>query len=376
VRKCPYCDFNSHALNSASLPEREYIDALLSDLAHTMSKITTRPLRSIFIGGGTPNLFSATAIGRLLERVARHVALASDVEITLEANPGAGEAKRFVDYRNIGINRLSLGVQSLDDGLLQALGRIHTADEARQAIHVARNVFPRVNLDFMFALPGQTMDMLDDMLREAQAFDVPHVSFYQLTLEPHTTFYHAPPERLPDADTAAAMQERVEGMLAEAGYERYEVSAYAQPGAMCVHNVNYWQFGDYLGIGAGAHGKVSFFDEQGQVVRVERTIKEPHPRRYMEAIRASPKALTIESRLVGRDEYAFEFMLNALRLKNGVPRTFFPERTGVPLAEIEAMVQDAVVRGLIVPDDAAFRTTALGWRFLNDAVQCFLVGGE
>ncbi|MDR0770605.1 MAG: radical SAM family heme chaperone HemW [Burkholderiales bacterium] len=376
VRKCPYCDFNSHALNGTPLPEHEYIDALLSDLAHAVSKISPRPLRSIFIGGGTPNLFSAAAIGRLLDGIARHLPLTSDIEITLEANPGAAEAQRFVEYRNVGINRLSLGVQSLDDGSLQTLGRIHTADEARQAIAVARDVFPNVNLDFMFALPGQTMDRLDDTLREVCGFGVPHLSLYQLTLEPHTRFHHAPPERLPDADTAAAMQEHIEEVLAIAGYARYEVSAYAQPGAMCAHNLNYWQFGDYLGVGAGAHGKHSFFDKEGKIVRVERTVKQPHPRRYMESAQTAPETLTVESRIVSRDEFAFEFMLNALRLRGGVPRTFFPERTGVPLADIASMVRDAIARGLLESDETVFRTTAPGWRFLNDTVQCFLADSE
>jgi oxygen-independent coproporphyrinogen-3 oxidase len=377
VRKCPYCDFNSHALNGTPLPEREYIDALLNDLAQTAPTVTARPLRSIFIGGGTPNLFSATAIGRLLNGVARHFTLTSDIEITLEANPAAGnrinEAQRFTEYRNVGINRLSLGVQSLDDNLLKTLGRIHAADEARQAISVVLNVFPHVNLDFMFALPGQTMAMLDDVLREACAFDASHLSFYQLTLEPHTPFHHEPPEGLPDADTAAAMQERIEDVLANAGYGRYEVSAYTKSGAKCEHNLNYWQFGDYLGIGAGAHGKVSFFDSEGKIVRVERTVKQPHPRRYMDNARnATLEALAIESRTVAPHEFAFEFMLNALRLKDGVPRALFSERTGVPFAEIAPMVQDAVARGLLESDDAVFRATPLGWRFLNDAMQCFL----
>ncbi len=369
VRKCPYCDFNSHALNDASLPERQYVDALLGDLAQSVVTIMPRPLRSIFIGGGTPNLFSSAAIGRLLEGVARHFTLMPDIEITLEANPGTAEARHFAGYRDAGINRLSLGVQSLDDALLQTLGRIHTAGEARQAIAAALTVFPRVNLDFMFALPRQTMAMLEGTLREACAFGVPHLSFYQLTLEPHTPFHRAPPMWLPDADTAAAMQERVEEILAGAGYARYEVSAYAQPGAKCLHNLNYWQFGDYLGIGAGAHGKSSFFDGEGKVIRVERTVKQPHPRRYMDS---TPGALTVESRIVERGEFAFEFMLNALRLKEGVPRTLFPERTGVSLAEMAPPVQAAVARGLLEPDDAVFRATPLGWRFLNDAVQCFL----
>ncbi|MCL2309241.1 MAG: radical SAM family heme chaperone HemW [Proteobacteria bacterium] len=371
VRKCPYCDFNSHALNEAPLPERDYINALLNDLAQSATMVTARPLRSIFIGGGTPNLFSAAAIGCLLDGVARHFTLSSNIEITMEANPGAGDgiAQRFAEVRNTGVNRLSLGVQSLDDGLLKTLGRIHTADEARQAIAAALNVFPRVNLDFMFALPGQAMDMLDSVLREACAFDASHLSFYQLTLEPHTPFHYAPPEHLPDADTTAAMQERVEEVLANAGYGRYEVSAYAKSGARCEHNLNYWQFGDYLGIGAGAHGKVSFFDSDGKVIRVERAIKQPHPRCYMDA---APEALTAESHIIEQREFAFEFMLNALRLKDGVPRALFFERTGVPLADIAPMVQDAVARGLLEPDDAVFRTTALGWRFLNDTMQCFL----
>jgi oxygen-independent coproporphyrinogen-3 oxidase len=213
------------------------------------------------------------------------------------------------------------------------------------------------------------MEMLDDVLREVRALKAPHLSFYQLTLEPHTCFHHEPPEHLPDADTAAAMQERIEEVLADSGYARYEVSAYAKHGARCEHNLNYWQFGDYLGIGAGAHGKLSFFDDEGQVVRVERTVKQPHPRRY---INAAPEAMAVESRTVGHHEFAFEFMLNALRLKGGVPRALFSERTGVPFADIALMVQDAVARRLLESDDAVFRTTALGWQFLNDAVQCFL----
>ncbi|MCL2872816.1 MAG: radical SAM family heme chaperone HemW [Betaproteobacteria bacterium] len=378
VRKCPYCDFNSHALNDKLLPEREYIDALLVDLAQSsaMTTETRRPLRSIFIGGGTPNLFSAKAIARLLDGVARHFTLAADTEITMETNPGAGETQRFVEYHNIGVNRLSLGVQSLDDGLLKTLGRIHTAVEARQAMRVALDIFPHVNFDFMFALPGQTLSMLDETLREASAFGASHLSFYQLTLEPHTCFYQEPPAQLPDVDTAAAMQERVEEALASVGYERYEVSAYAKPDAMCAHNLNYWQFGDYLGIGAGAHGKVSFFDGAGSISRVVRTIKPSHPRHYIEAARSASGTLVAESRMVERDEFAFEFMLNALRLKRGVLRAFFPKRTGVPLAEIATMVQNAMARGLLEPDDKVFRASPLGWRFLNDAMMCFLADEE
>ena len=374
----PLLRFNSHALNDTSLPENEYIDALLVDLAQSAALINTtrRPLHSVFIGGGTPNLFSAQAIARLLDGVARHFTLTADAEITMEANPGAGgvpyATQYFAEYRAIGVNRLSLGVQSLDDGLLKTLGRIHTASEARQAMRAALDIFPRVNFDFMFVLPGQTLPMLDEALREARAFGAAHLSFYQLTLEPHTRFHQEPPEQLPDADAAAAMQERVEETLASAGYERYEVSAYAQPGAQCAHNLNYWQFGDYLGIGAGAHGKLSFFDGEEKISRVLRTIKPSHPRHYMEAARSAAESLTAESRTVEREEFAFEFMLNALRLKRGVPRTFFPERTGVPLAEIATMAQNAVTRGLLEPDDKVFCTTPLGWRFLNDAMMCFL----
>ncbi len=273
VRKCPYCDFNSHE-SSAELPEEAYCAALIADLEQALPSIWGRRVHTVFFGGGTPSLFSASSIDRLLAAFRARLNLAADAEITLEANPGTFEAQKFRDFRAAGVNRLSIGVQSLNDAHLLALGRIHDADEARRAIDIAQANFDNVNLDLMYALPGQSAEQARNDLREAIAFGTSHLSAYQLTVEPNTVFYSRPPE-LPEHDAAAAMQEAAEEMLATAGYEHYETSAFARPGRRCRHNLNYWQFGDYLGLGAGAHGKLSFPD------RIERHARARQPREYM-----------------------------------------------------------------------------------------------
>ncbi len=365
VRKCPYCDFNSHPLHEKTLPEETYLAALLRDLDHSATMAQGRPLYSVFIGGGTPSLFAPSSIGQLLEAVARYFSLTDGIEITLEANPGAVEHGHFSGYRDAGVNRLSLGIQSFNNEALAALGRIHCAEEARTAICAAQKSFDNVNLDFMFALPGQDQAMLKGDLDEALAFHTAHLSWYQLTLEPNTAFAHTLPSGLPDEDTASEMQDEIVAQLAKAGYQRYEISAYAQPGKMCLHNLNYWQFGDYLAIGAGAHGKISWAD------RIERMIRYPHPQQYMKAS-VSGAFLLSETRQVKRDEIGFEFMLNALRLCDGVPASLFTARTGLPLDIIAKPLALARKRGLIRDDTAQIVATEKGYRFLNETLHYFL----
>src|SRR3989440_8305265 len=310
VRKCPYCDFNSHE-RGGELPEREYVAKLLTDLEVLLASVWGRRLTSVFIGGGTPSLFSPDAIDALLAGIRARIAVEPIAEITLEANPGTVEAARFRGYRDAGVNRISLGVQSFDDGMLTALGRIHSADEARRGVEAAAASFDNVNLDLMYGLPDQTMAMAQSDIRAALACGVPHVSAYQLTIEPNTAFYSRPPA-LPEHDACADMQLAGEEMLGGAGYEHYETSAFARPGHRCKHNLNYWEFGDYLGIGAGAHGKVSFPD---RVTRHER-IKQP--RDYMD--RADT---LVAQKTIPAGELPFEFMLNALRLIDGFPLMLF-----------------------------------------------------
>ncbi|MDR1528822.1 MAG: radical SAM family heme chaperone HemW [Burkholderiales bacterium] len=366
VRKCPYCDFNSHALNGASLPEMVYIEALLLDLERSVISSDKRPLRSIFFGGGTPNLFSPPSIEKLLDAIARTYVWERDIEITLEANPGFAGHRRFADYRSAGVNRLSLGVQSLNDDALKRIGRIHNANEARAAIHSAIQCFDNVNLDFMFALPEQSMETLRKDIDEIIGYGVAHLSCYQLTIEPNTAFFHTPPV-IPDEDMSAIMQEYVTERIVKSGYARYEVSAYAQPEKQCRHNLNYWQFGDYLALGAGAHGKYSFTD------RIERTIRYPHPQRYMAVASRKPLVPSImEKHNLANEDIGFEFMLNALRLKDGVPATLFEERTGLSADTLKEPLRRARDHGLI--DDISDRwvTTEKGYRFLNETLQYFL----
>jgi len=366
VRKCPYCDFNSHELRGASaeaFPEDAYVDALIADLERALPSIWGRRITSVFIGGGTPSLFSADAIDRLLSALRARLPLVADAEVTLEANPGTFERERFAGYFAAGVNRLSLGVQSFDDRCLRALGRIHGADEARRAAESALMIFGNVNLDLMYALPGQRVEDAARDAGSALSFAPPHLSFYQLTLEPNTLFHRHPPP-LPDDETAADIEDEVLAMLARAGYSHYETSAHAKPGAQCRHNVNYWRFGDYLGIGAGAHSKLSFPD------RVVRELRWKQPRRYLEAV-AEGRPVQ-HSADVTRDELPFEFMLNAMRLTEGVPASFFAERTGLPLSVIARPIADATRKGLLEDDPARLRPTPLGRRFLNDLQELFL----
>jgi putative oxygen-independent coproporphyrinogen III oxidase len=358
VRKCPYCDFNSHEKRDA-LPEREYVEALVADLEGLLPSVWGRRVVSVFIGGGTPSLFSPESIDALLAAVRARVPLEPEAEITLEANPGTAEAGRFRGYRAAGVNRISLGIQSFDDARLKALGRIHSAGEARRAIEMAQAVFDNVNLDIMYGLPEQTLAEAHADMRAALAFGTTHLSAYQLTLEPNTVFYRKPPQ-LPVHDACADMQLAVEALAAEAGFEHYETSAFARPGRRCRHNLNYWEFGDYLGLGAGAHGKLSFADH---VTRHERA---KQPREYM-----AQAGSALEKPVLAR-ELPFEFMLNALRLVEGVPVERFEERTGLPLVALARKLAVAEAKGFLENDARRIRPTRHGRLFLNDLLQLFL----
>jgi len=367
VRKCPYCDFNSHAVRG-DIPEAQYIDALLADLEQDLPRVWGRPVRSVFLGGGTPSLFPPQAIERLLAGVRARVTLLPEAEVTLEANPGTVETGRFRGYRAAGVNRLSIGIQSFHPGQLQILGRIHGRGEALAAAQAARAAgFDNFNLDLMFGLPQQTQDEALTDLRTALALQPAHLSVYQLTLEPNTLF-HAQPPALPDDDSIAVMQEALQAELAGAGFAQYEVSAYARAGSRCRHNLNYWQFGDYLGIGAGAHAKIT--DANG----ITRQWKVKQPRDYLDAA-ATPGVQGGEQRLTAEDA-AFEFMLNALRLTEGVTVDLFTERTGLPLATIESALAQAQQRGLLSPNAALLQPTVTGRRFLNDLITLFLPASD
>ena len=366
VRKCPYCDFNSHALRDgydAAELERRYIDAVIADLAASAADVAGRTVDTVFFGGGTPSLMSPHSLGRVIDAIARHTALAPGAEITLEANPGTFEAERFRGFRTAGANRLSIGIQSFDDAHLAALGRIHDSAEARRAIAIALQHFERVNLDLMYALPGQDLAGALTDLNTALSFGTEHLSCYHLTLEPNTPFFQHPPA-LPDDDAAADMEEAIEARLAEAGYEHYETSAFAPPGARCRHNLAYWTFADYLGIGAGAHGKLS------TPAGIMREMRHKHPQRYLEA--AATGRFVQESRTVTREELPFEFMMNALRLSDGVPAAWLETATGLPLSVIAAQLTEARAAGLLEPDEAMLRPTRHGQRFLNELLELFL----
>jgi putative oxygen-independent coproporphyrinogen III oxidase len=378
IRKCPYCDFNSHGLRQdpdlrgdrrageAALSvelEREFVAALVRDLESALPSIWGRKIYTIFLGGGTPSLLSAHAIDEILSAIRARLPVAPDAEITLEANPGTFEARRFAEYRAAGVNRLSIGVQSFNPGHLKALGRVHDAIEARRAIEIAQMLFDNINLDLMYALPGQTLDEARTDMETAASFGTVHLSAYQLTIEPNTYFRRYPPQ-LPDHDAAADMQVMVEEILAARGYGNYETSAFATPGHECRHNLNYWRFGDYVGIGAGAHGKISFPD------RIVREVRVKHPRDYLQAV--SNGCPVQECRAVSSDELPFEFMMNALRLTGGFPLRLFEERTGIPLASALPGLDEAQARGLIVRDHECAVPARLGRRFLNDLLQIFL----
>lgn len=362
VRKCPYCDFNSHEAKG-ELPEQDYLDALRLDLEQSLPMIWGRPIRTIFIGGGTPSLMSAAGVDRLLSDVRTLLPLELDAEITMEANPGTFEAEKFRSYRESGVNRLSIGIQSFNGTHLKALGRIHDEREARRAVEIAQANFDNFNLDLMFALPSQTLDEARRDLQTALSFAPPHLSMYHLTMEPNTVFAKYPPQ-LPGEDESADMQDMILEATAGAGYDHYEVSAYAQPGRRARHNLNYWQFGDYLGIGAGAHSKLSFPH------RVLRQARFKQPTSYMEAARAgNPVA---EEHEIARADMGFEFMLNALRLTEGFDPNLFGERTGMGINAIDRQLNEAEAKGLLYRDHKVIRPTELGQRFLNDLQEMFL----
>jgi len=362
VKKCPYCDFNSHQAKG-EVPERAYVEALVTDLELALPDIWGRRVHSVFFGGGTPSLFSAAAIGTLISAFRARLPLAADCEIALEANPGTFEAEKFRGYREAGVNRLSIGIQSFNPAHLKALGRIHDDGEARRAIEIAKASFENINLDLMYALPGQTPDEARADVEAALEADTAHLSFYHLTIEPNTLFHRHPP-MLPEEDTAAAMQDAIGTALAEGGYVHYETSAWARPGRECRHNLNYWRFGDYLGIGAGAHSKLSFRD------RVTRAVRWKQPKEYLQ--RVAEDRPVQESHEVERADLVFEFMMNALRLPEGFPVGSFVERTGLQIAAAEKPLREAETRGLIVRDHERIRPTDLGQHFLNDLLQLFL----
>jgi len=362
VRKCPYCDFNSHVARGET-PERAYVSALIADLDQALPNVWGRRVYSIFFGGGTPSLFSAQAIDDLLAAFRARLQLAADVEVTLEANPGTFEADKFRDYRAAGVNRLSIGIQSFNPRHLETLGRIHDEVEAARAIEIAHKHFENFNLDLMYALPGQTLEESQHDVRRAIASAAPHLSFYHLTIEPNTHFYRAPP-KLPEEDVQADIHEAVALTLEEAGYDNYETSAYAKPGRRCRHNLNYWQFGDYLGIGAGAHSKLSFHD------RIVREARAKQPRDYMDRVtQGSP---IVETRKLTREDLPFEFMMNALRLSEGFDPALFNERTGLNVSSAEKGLRKAEEKGLIERTPQLIKPTLRGRRFLNDLLECFL----
>jgi putative oxygen-independent coproporphyrinogen III oxidase len=365
VKKCPYCDFNSHeAKDGGAFPEQEYLDALRTDLEMALPLIWGRKIYTIFIGGGTPSLMSAAGLDRLLSDVRTLLPLDSDVEITMEANPGTFEAEKFKSYRASGINRLSIGIQSFNERHLKALGRIHDDNEAKRAVEIALANFDNFNLDLMYALPSQTLDEARQDVETAMAFNPPHLSLYHLTMEPNTLFAKYPPA-LPDDDASADMQDLIAELTAANGYQQYEVSAYAKAGKRARHNLNYWEFGDYLGIGAGAHSKISFPH------RILRQARYKQPKAYMDQVKLG--APVQEEYEIKREDMGFEFMLNTLRLHGGFDPNLFAERTGLSLNAIEKTLNEAEAKGLLYRDYKIIRPTELGQRFLNDLQQMFLM---
>jgi len=370
VRKCPYCDFNSHEAKpvlslskGGSFPEQEYVAALVRDLEMALPLIWGRKVYTVFFGGGTPSLLSGDAVTEILRQVRMLLPLDINAEITLEANPGTVEASKFADFRDAGVNRLSLGIQSFNDAHLQALGRIHSSTEAKRAIEIAQQHFDNINLDLMYALPHQSLEQAQQDVQSALAFKPQHVSCYHLTLEPNTLFAHQPPP-LPDDDTSSDMQQEIETLLAAHGYEHYETSAFAQPKKKARHNLNYWQFGDYLGIGAGAHSKLSFHD------KVIRQARYKQPQAYMDAVmRGEPVQ---EEHALSKEDMSFEFMMNALRLNAGFDSELFQERTSLPLLLIRRELEEAARLGLLFQDHTKIAPTEAGRRFLNDLLQLFL----
>ena len=365
VRKCPYCDFNSHEPDGgiATIPEAEYLRALRADIESALPLIWGRRILSVFVGGGTPSLLSGPAVETMLSDVRALLQLEADCEITLEANPGTAEADRFAAFRAAGVNRLSLGIQSFSVEKLGSLGRIHNRDQALRAVEFAQRHFDNFNLDLMYGLPQQTLREAQDDIALALDIAPPHLSLYQLTLEQNTVFAKFPPP-LPDEDTVAEMQDWIDEKAALAGYRHYEVSAYGQPGRECRHNLNYWGFGDYLGVGPGAHSKISFPH------RIVRQVRFRQPTSYLS--HAARGEFIAESTEVAREELPFEFMLNAMRLADGVPSHWFTERTGLPPTVIQGRLNAAEARGLLTVDHQRWAPTAMGWRFLSDLQSGFL----
>jgi len=365
IQKCPYCDFNSHEIRHkhGELPEADYVNALIRDLELSTPKVWGRKIKSVFFGGGTPSLFKPESIDRILSQVRALTPLEYDAEITLEANPGTVDAANFIGYQQAGVNRLSLGVQSFNADHLKALGRIHDDKQAISAAEFALTTFDRVNFDVMYALPNQTLSHALQDARQAVSLNPDHLSFYHLTLEPNTAFYHTPPS-LPDDDTSAEMQFEIEALLTQHGYEHYETSAFAKKGKQAQHNLNYWQFGDYLGIGAGAHSKLSYHD------KVTRETRPKHPKAYIEQ---TTQGQPVEREWnISQSELGFEFMMNALRLTNGVPLSLFQQRTGLNLQTLHSAIKKAQSKGLLFVQDNNIQPTPLGQLFLNDLLEIFL----
>lgn len=368
LRKCPYCDFNSHEIRGegSQAPEGEYVAALMRDLESALPDVWGRRLSSVFFGGGTPSLFSAKAIDTLLTAVRTLLPLEHFAEVTLEANPGTFEAQKFADFRAAGINRLSIGIQSFNPQHLQALGRVHDDQEAHRAVDIALKNFDNINLDLMYALPGQTLAEAQADIEAACAQGVTHISAYHLTLEPNTLFHRFPPN-LPDDEQAAAMQDMIEQITVSHQYLNYETSAFAQAGKESRHNMNYWLFGDYLGIGAGAHSKISFAD------KIVRQMRYKQPKEYLAKANAAESLIQTQQILTPADR-GFEFMMNALRLNGGFETSVFRERTGLPITAVQKQLDEAEQRGLLVYDHHRIKPTILGRRFLNDLLQIFLPG--
>ena len=361
LQKCPYCDFNSHAVGAESVPEQAYIEKLLADLAMERVWAQDRPLQSIFIGGGTPSLFSAEAIRQLLHGIRQQLTCVSDMEVTLEANPGTFEVERFAGFREAGVNRLSVGVQSFDDSSLQRLGRVHNAGQAKTAIRAAKDLgFAHINIDIMHGLPDQTLAMAQADLEQAIDLATDHLSWYQLTLEPNTLFHSQPPV-LPNEDTLVDIQDTGQALLQAAGFQQYEISAWCQPGNAAQHNLNYWQFGDYLGIGAGAHGKVSSI-EDGNLV-ISRRVKLRQPKAYLQSLQPLASHTTVADK-----DLPLEFFMNVLRLREGVAEHLYAQRTGLKLTDVVPLSR-LRQRQLMVAE--GLQTTPLGWRFLNEVLADF-----
>ena len=362
VKKCLYCDFNSHPLRSDVSP-KDYTNTLIRDLEQHLGQIKDREIQTIFFGGGTPSVFEPDLIGTVIDYVKENCLIRTDAEITLEANPGVSDRIKFEGYRRVGVNRLSIGVQTTNDQLLKKLGRVHASAEAIETISDAKSIFENINIDLMFALPEQGLGELKTDLSRVLEFAPEHLSIYQLTIEPNTWFFRYPP-KLPDDDLASEMQFEIESVAHEHGYKQYEVSAFAKLGRQCSHNMNYWEFGDYLGVGAGAHSKITTSNS------VTRLVKHKQPKRYMEAVAIGDSVSS--NQIVTSESLPFEFFMNALRLNGGVPRSLFEKRTALPIDIVEAQLVALERRGLMNVSEGFIRTTPLGMRFLNEVLQEFL----